>query len=173
MIFDCVLVNTGLRFHWICNREERGGEGIRKLIISILNHFSLLRLLIVFDWWKHINIDVTLPFWVTMRSGRRNVMNYIASKGTIFCRSFVGVRGFFLPWVILQRERHHDHIWIFEHSNFLWRQFQGGVMPLYGKWVCLWPYMVPSFPPWVFGVYIKPHSLLLSIKVSLDYQYSH
>jgi hypothetical protein len=27
------------------------------------------------------------------------------------------------------------------------------------------------FPPWVFGVHIKPHSLLLSIKVSLDYQY--
>jgi hypothetical protein len=62
-------------------------------------YIALLRLLIVFDWWKHINIDVTLPFWVTMRSGRRNVMNHIASRGTIFGRSFVGVRGFFLPWV--------------------------------------------------------------------------
>ena len=50
--------------------------------------------------------------------------------------------GIFLPWVILRRERHHDHIWIFEHSNFVWRQFRCGVMPLlYGKWVCLWPYM--------------------------------
>ena len=95
MIFDCVLVNTGLRFHWICKREERGGGICKLMIISILNHFSLLRLLIVFDWWKHINIDVTLPFWVIMRSGRRNVMNHIASRGTIFGRSFVGVRGFF------------------------------------------------------------------------------
>jgi hypothetical protein len=141
MIFDCVLVNTGLRFHWICNREERGGGICKLMIISILNHFSLLRLLIVFDWWKHINIDVTLPFWVIMRSGRRNVMNHIASRGTIFGRSFVVVRGFFLSWVILQRERHHDHIWIFEHSNCLWGQFRDGVMSLYGKWVCLWHYM--------------------------------
>ena len=37
----------------------------------------------------------------------------------------------------------------------------GGVMPLYGKWVCLWPYMVPYFPPWVFGLNKIPHSLLL------------
>ena len=62
-------------------------------------------------------------------------------EGTIFGRSFVGVWGFFLPWVILRRERHHDHIWIFEHSNCVWRQFWCWVMPLYGKWVCLWPYM--------------------------------
>ena len=30
----------------------------------------------------------------------------------------------------------------FERLNFLWRQFRVGV--IYGKWVCLWPYMVPS-----------------------------
>jgi hypothetical protein len=76
-----------------------------------------------------------------VRSGRRNVMNHIASRGTIFGRFFVGVRGIVLPWVILRRERHHNHIWIFEHSNILWRQFPGGVMSIYGKWVCLWPYM--------------------------------
>jgi hypothetical protein len=51
---------------------------------QFLNHCSLLRLLVVFDWWKHINMDVTFPFWVIMRSGRRNVMNHIASRGTIF-----------------------------------------------------------------------------------------
>jgi hypothetical protein len=110
-------------------------------------------------------MDVTLPFWVIMRSGRRNVMNHIASRGTIFGRSFVGVRGFFLPWVILQRERHHDHIWIFEHSIFLWRQFRVGVMPRNGKWVCLWPYMVPSFPPWVFGVHKMSPSYLLTTDI--------
>ena len=48
----------------------------------------------------------------------------------------------------------------FEHSNFFWRQFWGGVMPLYGKWVCLWPYIGM---PQVFGVHKKPHTLLLSI----------
>jgi len=25
MLFDCVRVNTGLGFHWICNSEKRGG----------------------------------------------------------------------------------------------------------------------------------------------------
>jgi hypothetical protein len=121
MLFDCVRVNTGLGFHWICNRGIKGGI-CELMMVSILNHFSLLRLLVVFDWWKHINMDVTLPFWVIMRSGRRNVMNHITSRGIIFCRSFVGVQDFFLPWVILRRERHHDHIWIFENSIILLRQ---------------------------------------------------
>jgi len=59
------------------------------------------------------------PFWVIVRSGRRNVMNHIASR----------VRGFFLPWVILRRR--HDHIWI---SIFLWRQFRGmGLCPYVGN----------------------------------------
>ena len=62
---------------------------------QFLNHFSLLRLLVGFWLVKHINMDVTLPFWVIMRSGRRNVMNHIASRGTIFGRSFVGVRGIY------------------------------------------------------------------------------
>ena len=35
-------------------------------------------------------------------------------------------------------------------------------MPLYGKWVCLCPYMVPSFPPWVFGLTKADHTLLLA-----------
>jgi hypothetical protein len=84
--------------------------------------------------------DVILPFWVIMRSGRWNVMNHIASRGVIFGRSFFGARGFFLPWVILRRERHHDHIWI---SIFLWRQFRvvetcpymayGRGLPIYGS----------------------------------------
>jgi hypothetical protein len=59
----------------------------------------------------------TRPNW------RWNVMNHIASRETIFGRSFVGVRGIFLPWVILRREGRHDHI------------FRGvGLMPLYGIW---------------------------------------
>jgi hypothetical protein len=77
MLFDCVRVNTSLGFHWICSRK-------------ILNQFSLIRLLAVFDWWKHINMDVTLPFWVIMRSGRRNVMNHIPTRGTIFGRRGAG-----------------------------------------------------------------------------------
>jgi hypothetical protein len=36
--------------------------------------------------------------------------------------------------------------WLFSSIDFifLWRQ------TIYGKWVCLWPYMVTSCPPWVF-----------------------
>ena len=40
------------------------------------------------------------------------------------------------------------------------RKIWGGVMPLYGKWVCLCPYMVPS---WGFGVHKTERSLLLPI----------
>jgi hypothetical protein len=34
--------------------------------------------------------DVTLPFWVIMRSGRRNVMNHIASRGLVVLSSGCG-----------------------------------------------------------------------------------
>ena len=99
-------------------------------MLSILNHFFLFDLLVVFDWWRHINRDVTLPFWVIMRSGRWNVMNHIPTKGGPYL--VVVVRGILLPWVLLRREGRHDHIWI---SIFLWRQFRGvGVMPLYDIW---------------------------------------
>jgi len=39
---------------------------------------------------ENINMDDTLPFWVIMRSGRRNVMNHIASRGTVFGRRDAG-----------------------------------------------------------------------------------
>ena len=61
------------------------------MMLSILNHFSLFDLLVVFDWWTHINSDATLSFWLIMRSGRWNVMNHIPTKeGTIFDRRGAG-----------------------------------------------------------------------------------
>ena len=107
--------------------------------------------------------DVILPFWVIMRSGRWNVMNHIASRGVIFGRSFFGARGFFLPWVILRRERHHDHIWIFcDVSSGWWRRVliwhMGGV----------YPYMGPSIPPQVFRGTKADHSLLLISVLNLN-----
>ena len=109
--------------------------------------------------------DVTLPFWVIMRSGRRKVMNHIASMGIIFGRSFVGVRGISLPWVIQRREHHHDHIWI---SNILWRQFRGWdyaliwnmdwALSIYGSalapWVLDWLNVSPYYYYWL-AFYIK------------------
>ena len=83
--------------------------------------------------------------------------------------------GSLMFWIVViwclcfQREvillRHHDHIWI---SIFLWRQFRGGVMPLYGKWVCLLPYMGPSFPPWVFELTKMSPPLLLILSDSIQ-----
>jgi hypothetical protein len=76
-----------------------------------------------------------------MRSGRRNVMNHIASRGTIFGRSFVGVRDVFY------HESYCDEsviMTIYGFLNILYfftSDERGGAMPLYGKWVCLWPYM--------------------------------
>ena len=39
---------------------------------------------------------------------------------------------------------------------------RGGTMPIYGKWVCLWPYMVTPQRHGFFGVNKTDHSLLLS-----------
>jgi len=84
---------------------------------------------------ENINMDVTLPFWVIMHSGRRNVMNHIASKGgTIFGRRGVG-NGFTMSHTATSSWPYMDF------KLFLWRQFRGVAMPLCGKWVCLWPYM--------------------------------
>jgi hypothetical protein len=130
---------------------------------QFLNHFSLLRLLVVFDWWKHINMDVTLPFWVIMRSGRRNVMNHIASRGTIFGRSFVGVRGIFITMSHTATRASswpYMDFWIF---NFFVTSVSGwGYAPIWEMGVYM-DYMVPSFPPWVFGVHKTDHSLLLFV----------
>jgi hypothetical protein len=98
------------------------------------------------------NMDVTLPFWVIMRPGRRNVMNHIAMKGGPYL--VVGVRGILLPWVILQRERHHDHIWI---SIFLWHQFRG---------VGLCPYMAYGRGLSIYG---SLHGFLGWLKCPLPY----
>ena len=37
MLFDCVLVNTGLGFHWICNS---GKQGVYMWIDDAINGFS-------------------------------------------------------------------------------------------------------------------------------------
>jgi hypothetical protein len=68
-------------------------------------------------------------------------MNHIASRGTIFGRSFVAVRDFFY------HESYCDESVIMTIYGFLKILYfftsdeRGGAMPLYGKWVCLWPYM--------------------------------
>ena len=47
--------------------------------------------------------------------------------------------------------------------NFCYvRRKEGGVMPIYGKWVCLWPYMVPPAFLGFFG----------GLKCPLPYYYS-
>jgi hypothetical protein len=115
MLFDCVRVNTGLGFHWICNSEgkkKRGGVYVNWwwyqswTIFLFLTCWSFL----IGEHMSWPNMDVTLPFWVIVRSGRWNVMNHIATKGEPYL--VVGVRRILLPWVILRREGCHDHIWI-------------------------------------------------------------
>jgi hypothetical protein len=124
---------------------------------QFLNHFSLLRLLVVF-WLVKTSIWMS-PFRFESSCARDSGMWWIIlHRGEPYLVVLSSECGeLFLPWVILQRERHHDHIWIFEHSIFLWRQFRGGVMLLYGKWVFLWPYMVPPSLLGFFGC-IKNHT---------------
>ena len=131
-------------------------------MISILNHISLLRLLVVFDWWKHINMDDTLPFWVIMRSGRRNVMNHIASRGAYLIVLSSGCGEFFY------HESYCDESVIMTIYGFLNIQIfcdvsSGvGLCPYmaYGR---VYPYMGLSIPPQVFRGTKKPHSLLLIV----------
>ena len=112
-----------------------------------VNKARVTKLGLVYACWSFLigeNISIWMtPFRFESSCARDGGMWWIIlhreDHNWSFFRRGVGI--FFLPWVILRRERHHDHIWIFEHSNFLWRQFRGGVMPLYEKWVCLWPYM--------------------------------
>jgi hypothetical protein len=126
MLFECVQVNTGLGFHWICNSGNKGGI-CELMMLSILNHFSLFDLLVVFDWWTHINRDVTLPFWVIVRSGRWNVMNHIPTRGDHIWSSGCGE--------CFQHESYYDEsviMTIYEFQIFCDVR-SGGVMPLYGK----------------------------------------
>jgi hypothetical protein len=111
-------------------------------------------------------MDVTLPFWVIMRSGRRNVIKHIPTKG--------------------------DHIWSFfrRGGGSVFSMSHTATTASSGLWpnkvipymdvlkiqifcdvssgVGLCPYMGNGcvygliwFPPWVFGVHKQPHSLLL------------
>ena len=147
MLFDCVQVNTSLGFHWICNRKKERGGICELMMISILNHFSLLRLLVVFDWWKHINMDVTLPFWVIMRSGRRHVMNHIATKGTIFGRRGCG------DFFTMSHTATRASSWPYMDFSIVVTSVPGvGLCPhmAYGR---VYPYMGPSTPPRVFEVH--------------------
>jgi hypothetical protein len=71
----------------------------------------------------------------------------------------VGMRGILLTWVILRRERRHDHIWISifcDVSSGGWRRVliwhMGGV----------YSYMGPSTPPHVLSGTKTEHTLLLS-----------
>jgi hypothetical protein len=68
----------------------------------------------------------------------------------------VGVLGILLPWVILRRDGHHDHIQI--STFFLWRQFLGVGYALIWLMGGVYPYMGA---PWVFWGAKKPHTLLL------------
>ena len=79
---------------------------------------------------ENINMDVTLPFWVITRSGRRNVMNHIASRGTIFGRRVAGN--------VFSMSHTATSSWPYMDFKCLVTSVPGGgVMPLYGKWAGL------------------------------------
>jgi hypothetical protein len=65
--------------------------------------------------------------------------------------------GIHLPWVILRREGRHDHIWI---SNFSCDfSSRSGVMPLYRKWMCIWPYSPPFYAIWFMTLH-RPERMM-------------
>jgi hypothetical protein len=129
MLFDCVQVNTGLGFHWICNSEKKGGYMWIDDVINLEPFFSFWpvgRFWLVktyqFEWHSSVLSHHAL--------GTVECDDHITSKGGPYL--IVGVRGILLLWVILRREGRHDHIWI---SFFFVTSVPGcRVMPLYDIW---------------------------------------
>ena len=131
---------------------------IKLCIFFIFLHFlNLLKRLLVAFWLVNTTLIWMSPFCFESSCARDGGMWWFQRKREPYL--VVGVRGIFLPWVILRRERRHNRIWI---SNFL-------VMSVPGR-VGLCPYMtyergIPIYgdaaTPRVFGVTKKPHSLLL------------
>jgi hypothetical protein len=73
--------------------------------------------------------------------GRWNMMNHIASRGTIFGRSFVGVREFFLPWVIYCDESVIMTIYGFLNIQIICDVISGvGLCPYMGN-VCVYGFI--------------------------------
>jgi hypothetical protein len=156
MLFYCVRVNTGLGFHWICNRGKKGGYMWIDDDINLQPCFS---------------ITPVGRFWLvkTYQYGcHPSVLSHHA-LGTVECDEsncnergdniwLSGVWGILLPWVIVRREGRHDHIWIL---IFLVTSVPGGgVMPLYDIWAGS-THIGEAATPLVFGVTKTDHSLLL------------
>jgi hypothetical protein len=124
MLFDCVRVNTGLGFHWICNRERKGG-GYMWIDddINLEPFFSIGRFWLVktYQYGCHPSVFSHHALGTEVcDESYCNERDHIWSSG---------MRGIFLPRVILRWERHRDHIWIL---IFLWRQFRGwGYAPIW------------------------------------------
>jgi hypothetical protein len=75
------------------------------------------------------NMDVTLPFWVIVRSRRRNVMNHIASRGPYLV---VEVRGILYT---MSHTTTRASLWPYMDFKCFVTSVPGcRVMPLYGKW---------------------------------------
>jgi hypothetical protein len=106
--------------------------------------------------------DVTLPFWVIMHSGCWNVMNHIASRGTIFGRSFVGVRGFFftMSHTATRASWPYMDFWTFI-KYFVTSVLGLGYTPIWEMCVCMALYGNAATPQ-VFRVHKMSPSLLLS-----------
>jgi hypothetical protein len=137
-----VRVNTDLGFHWICNSEKKGGVYVNWWWYQWILEKSR------FDW------SISIPFFSLLGTYASIDANHgtwvIESKLCIFLfliffnlkknkKTKTKIGGIFLIFKFFK------FLWIFK---FLWCQTKGGgVMPLYGKWVCLCTYMVPSFPP--------------------------
>ena len=109
----------------------------------------------VFDWWKHINMDDILPFWVIMRhESYWNEGDHIWSSGCGECfnMSHTATKTSWWP---------NKVIWIFWKFKFFgdvssgvetWPFLEyGRGIPIYGS----------ALAPWVFGVHKMSLTLLL------------
>jgi hypothetical protein len=165
MLFDCVWVNTGLVFNWICNREKKG-------VYVNWWWYQSWTIFLYYACWSFL-IGENISIWMSSFRFESSCAHdggmwwIILHRGGLYLVVLSsGSEEFFLPWVILRRERHDDHICIFEHSIVLWCKFRCGLCP-YIRNGCV--YGLIWFPPSLhvfLGCIKKPHPLLLTSVLS-------
>ena len=134
--------------------------GLTQVLVFIESALEKKREVVCACWsfliGEHISMWMS-PFCFESPCARDGGMWWIQRWGGPYL--VVGVRGILLPWVILRRERRHDHIWI---SNIFGDVSSGvGLCPnrTYGRGI---PIYGDAATPRVFGVHTTDHSLLLT-----------
>ena len=127
MLFDCVRVNTGLGFHWICNSEKKGYMWIDD-DINVEPFFSIApvgRFWLVKTYQYGCHPSVLSHHALGMAECDESYCN---DGGTIFGRRGAG-NSFTMSHTATRASS-----WPYMNFKFFVTSVPGWAMPLFGKW---------------------------------------